>query len=172
MNVWQQVMAVALLLTGITANAADTPLKGVPITITLTNDPQITVQKPGGGWYDTLALINAGSDMSLYQAQIPVEVNIRNGSNFRVSLVGLINLAHESKPGLVFTHEKVSFGASATTLQVLSTTPIDFSNTTIGGGGSTGLYVLSVSAREPAGVRDNISGNYVGVLVLLFEPKV
>ncbi|WP_114196288.1 hypothetical protein [Edaphovirga cremea] len=173
MRVWQQMMAAVLLLSGIAVNAADTPLGTVDVSVELTNLPQITVQKPGGGWYDTLELNNsAGSDVTRYEAQVSVEVNIRNGSDFTVSLVNPMNLTNESDPTLIFTNELVQFGSSGTALQTLSPTPLDFSNTIVGGGISTGLYVITVGANEPAGGFRNVAGNYVGELVLMFAAKV
>ncbi|WP_411706250.1 hypothetical protein [Edaphovirga cremea] len=172
MRVWQQIIAAVLLLPGITANAVD--LGSVDVSILLTNLPQITVEKPGGGWYDTpLELINSeGSDVTRYKAQIEVDVKIRNGSDFTVSLVNPMNLTHESNSALIFTNELVQFGSSGTALHTLSSTPLDFSNTIIGGGISTGRYVISVGANEPAGGFRNVVGNYVGELVLMFEAKV
>ncbi|MBL5861483.1 hypothetical protein JBO49_12740 [Serratia fonticola] len=173
MRKWLQIMTAALLLSGITVNAADTPLGSVNVSIELTNLPQITVQKPGGGWYDTLRLNNsAGSDVTRYEAQVNVEVNIRNGSDFTVSLVRPMSLTNESDPTLIFINELVQFGSSGTTLQTLSSIPLDFSNTIVGGGISTGLYVITVGANEPAGGFRNVVGNYVGELVLMFEAKV
>ncbi|KFK93535.1 hypothetical protein IV04_00445 [Serratia sp. Ag1] len=170
---WQQVAGTVLLLWGGIASAADTALGGVPVSITLTSQPQLTVEKPGGGWYDQLILSNsAGSDITRYQAQVPVQVSIRNERNFRVSLVDPLVLTHENDASLTFTTEQVGFGSSATTLQSLGVTPVDFSNPALVGDTSTGSYLLSVSARQPMGVLGKISGNYVGKLVLLFEVKI
>ncbi len=173
MKLWQQAIMAVLLLTGSTVNAADTALGSVPISITLTNLVQITVEKPGGGWYDTLTLSNSvGSDITRYQAQVPVQVSIRNGQDFRVSLVNPLILTHETDAALAFTTEQVGFGSNATTLKTLGTTPVDFSNPIQAGGISTGSYLLSVSARQPTGVLGKISGNYVGKLIMMFEVKV
>lgn len=166
-------IAAILLLSGITASMAATNLGTVRVSIELTNLPQITVQKPGGGWYDTLELNNsAGSDVTRYEAQVSVEVNIRNGSDFTVSLVRPMSLTNEDDGTLIFTNERVQFGTRATTLQTLSSAPLEFSNTISGGGISTGLYVITVGANEPAGGFRNVAGNYVGELVLMFEAKV
>ncbi|MFC0227480.1 hypothetical protein [Serratia aquatilis] len=173
MKLLQQMMMAVFLLTGSTVNAADTALGGVPVSITLTNLVQITVEKPGGGWYDTLTLSNStGSDITRYQAQVSVQVSMRNARDFRVSLVNPLLLTHETDASLTFTTEQVGFGSSATTLQALSTTPIDLSNPPLVSGSSTGNYLLSVSARQPVGVLGNVSGNYVGKLVMMFEVKV
>lgn len=173
MRLWQQVITALLLLTGSTVNAADTVLGGVPINITLTNLIQITVEKPGGGWYDTLTLSNsAGSDITRYQVQVPVQVSIRNGQDFMVSLVNPLVLTHETDAALAFTTEQVGFGSSGTTQKLLDSTPVDFNNPAQVAGTSTGNYLLSVSARQPVGVLGNISGNYVGKLVMMFEVKV
>lgn len=99
MKLWQQMIAATLLLPGIAANAVDSPLGGVPITINLTKLPQITVEKPEGGWYDTLALDNSsGRDTTLYQAQVPVKVSIRNERDFSVTLVNPLILTHSTTP--------------------------------------------------------------------------
>ncbi|MHA7848225.1 fimbrial protein [Serratia sp. D1N4] len=173
MRLWQQVITALLLLTGSTVNAADTVLGGVPINITLTNLVQITVEKPGGGWYDTLTLSNsAGSDITRYQVQVPVQVSIRNGQDFMVSLVNPLVLTHETDTALTFTTEQVGFGSNATTQKLLNSTPVDFSNPPQVGGTSTGSYLLSVSARQPVGVLGNVSGSYAGKLVMMFEVKV
>jgi hypothetical protein len=133
----------------------------------------MTVEKPGGGWYDQLTLSNsAGSDITLYQAQVEVDVNIRNERDFRVSLVNPLVLTHETESTLTFTTELVGFGSNAGNLQALGTTPVDFSNSVMTGDTSTGRYLLSVSARQPLGVLGAISGSYVGQLVLMFEAKV
>ncbi|WP_154667020.1 hypothetical protein [Chania multitudinisentens] len=173
MKVWQQVMAALLLLSGSAVQAAETALGGVPITVTLTNLPKITVEKPGGGWYDILTLSNsAGSDVTRYQVQVPVEVKIRNERDFMVSLTQPLLLTHATKPALTFTTEEVSFGSNTSTLKPLSATPVDFSNTLQVGDTSTGSYLLSVKTRQPLGVLGEVSGNYQGKLVLLFEVKV
>ncbi|MFZ1874951.1 MAG: fimbrial protein [Chania sp.] len=173
MKMWKQITGAMLLLHGIVASAADIPLGGVPVSVMLTNLPKITVAKPGGGWYDILTLSNSGgSDVAVYRAQVPVEVEIRNERNFMVSLTEPLVLTHETDTSLTFTTENVSFGNSSTTLQPLSTTPIDFSNPPMTGDISTGDYLLSISGRQPSGVLGNISGNYQGKLVLLFEVKV
>ena len=173
MRMWQQVAGTVLLLWGGIASAADTALGGVPVSIILTNQPQLTVEKPGGGWYDQLVLSNsAGSDITRYQAQVPVQVSIRNERNFRVSLVDPLVLTHENDASLAFTTEQVGFGSSATTLQSLGATPVDFNNPVLVGDTSTGSYLLSVSARQPTGGLGKISGNYAGKLVLLFEVKI
>ncbi|HHQ6558432.1 TPA: fimbrial protein [Serratia fonticola] len=173
MKLWQQMIAAALLLPGIAANAADSPLGGVPITINLTNLPQITVEKPEGGWYDTLALDNSsGRDVTLYQAQVPVKVSIRNERDFSVTLVNPLILTHSMNPSLTFSTALVEFGSSTTTLQALSATPIDFSNPIPQGDTSVGNYLLSVSAHQPPGVRGDITGDYVGELMLLFEINI
>ncbi|WP_411751350.1 fimbrial protein [Serratia sp. (in: enterobacteria)] len=173
MKLWQQMIAAALLLPGIAANAAGIPLGGVPITINLTNLPQITVEKPEGGWYDTLALDNSsGRDVTLYQAQVPVKVSIRNERNFSVTLVNPLILTHSTNPSLTFSTALVEFGSSTTTLQTLSATPIDFSNPIPLGDTSVGNYLLSVSAHQPAGARGDITGDYVGELMLLFEVNI
>ena len=173
MNHWKQALATVLLLWAGLVSAADTPLGGIPVSITLTQMPKLTVEKPGGGWYDTLALSNStGSDITRYQAQVPVQVSIRNERHFTVSLVNPLVLTHETKPELTFTTEQVSFGSTPTSLQALSTTPVDFSNPPMVGDTSSGSYLLSLSARQPQGVLGSISGNYLGKLVLLFEVQV
>ncbi|WP_051916738.1 MULTISPECIES: hypothetical protein [unclassified Serratia (in: enterobacteria)] len=170
MNRWKQALGAALLLWTGLASAVDTPLGGIPVSITLTNLPKITVEKPGGGWYDTLTLSNsAGSDITRYQAQVPVQVSIRNERNFTVSLVNPLVLTHETKPELTFTTEQVAFGSNATNLQALSATPVAFSNPAPLADTSSGSYLLSLVARQPVGVLGTISGSYLGKLVLLFE---
>lgn len=175
MKRWQQMIAAALLLPGM-VNAADpTPitLGQVPISINLTNLPKITVEKPGGGWYDTLALDNSsGRDVTLYQAQVPVQVSIRNERNFSVTLVNPLTLTHSTKPSLAFSTAQVEFGTSGTALQALGATPVDFSNPPPTGDTSVGNYQLSVSAHQPPGARGDITGDYVGELLLLFEVKI
>ncbi|AHG22702.2 hypothetical protein Z042_07520 [Chania multitudinisentens RB-25] len=173
MKGWQQVMAAWLLLAGSMVQAAETTLGGVPVAVTLTNLPKITVEKPGGGWYDTVTLSNsAGSDITRYRAQVPIEVKIRNERDFRVSLMNPLVLTHETQPGLAFTTEEVAFGRDAGSLLALGTAPVDFSNPAVVGDTSMGSYLLSVLARQPLGVLGTISGNYVGQLVLMFEVKV
>ena len=173
MRMWQQVMCTMLMLSGLGVGAADISVGGVPVSIQLTNLPKITVEKPGGGWYDIVALSHSsGSDVTRYQAQLPVQVAIRNERNFMVSLVGPLALTHETDTSLAFTTEQVGFGTSASTLQSLGTTPVDFSNPPMIGDTSTGSYLLSISARQPMGGVGTISGNYVGKLVLMFEVKV
>ncbi|MHA7847798.1 fimbrial protein [Serratia sp. D1N4] len=173
MKLWQQLIAAALLLSGSSVNAANISLSSVPLSITLTNLPKITIEKPGGGWYDTLTLSNsAGSDITRYQAQVPVQVSIRNERNFMVSLVNPLVLTHETDASLTFTTEQIGFGSSATTLQALSATPVNFSNPALVGDTSTGSYLLSVLARQPVGVLGTIAGSYTGQLVLMFEVKV
>ncbi|MFC0226916.1 hypothetical protein [Serratia aquatilis] len=173
MRMWRQIAGALLLGWGSWAGAADIPLGGVPVSITLTNLPKITVEKPGGGWYDTLVLSNSvGSDTSRYQVQVPIQVSIRYEREFTVSLVQPLVLEHETNASLAFTTEQVGFGADGTALQALSATPQVFSNPPLVGDTSTGSYLLSVSARQPAGVLGSIAGHYVGNLVLMFEVKV
>lgn len=173
MRIWQRVMGATLLLTSVMAGADDIPLGGVPVSINLTNLPQITVEKPGGGWYDTLTLSNsAGSDIARYQVQAPVQVSIRNERDFMVSLVEPLLLTHETDATLAFTTEQVAFGSQGAALQALGATPVNFSNPLLSGDTSTGSYVLSIIARQPAGGTRAIAGDYIGKLVLLFEVKI
>ncbi|MFC0226561.1 fimbrial protein [Serratia aquatilis] len=173
MRMWQQIIGTMLLCWCSVASTAEIALGGVPVSISLTNLPKITVEKPGGGWYDTMTLSNStGSDVTRYQAQVPVQVSIRNEHNFQVSLVNPLVLTHTANPSLTFTTEMVGFGSTNGQLQALSATPVDFSNPPATGDTSTGSYLLSVSARQPLGVLGTISGNYLGQLVLLFEVKV
>ncbi|AHG22801.1 hypothetical protein Z042_13925 [Chania multitudinisentens RB-25] len=170
---WQRITGAVLLLWGHATGAADIALGGVPVSIMLTDRPKITVEKPGGGWYDTLVLSNsAGSDITRYQAQVPIQVSIRNEREFTVSLVEPLVLMHETDSTLAFTTERVGFGTNSTTLQTLGTTPVSFSNPVQAGDTSTGSYLLSVVARQPMGVLGTLSGNYAGKLVLMFEVKV
>lgn len=162
-----------MLLWASACGAADIPLGGVPVSIMLTNLPKITVEKPGGGWYDTLTLSNsAGSDTTRYKIQVPVQVSIRNERKFMVSLVNPLRLIHKTKSSLAFTTEQVAFGNGNTMLQALGEKPVTFSNQSVVGKDSTGLYLLSITARQPVGVLGSISGDYVGQLVLMFEVKV
>lgn len=173
MKLWQQGAGMVLLFWNGVIGAATIPLGGIPLNITLTNLPQITVEKPGGGWYNQLTLSNsAGSDITRYQAQALIQVKIRNDRHFMVSLVNPLVLSHATNTSLTFSTELVGFGSSVTTLQALSATPMNFSNSALVGDTSIGNYLLSVSARQPTGEWGNISGNYQGQLVLLFEVKV
>lgn len=173
MRIGKAIAGAILLASGVVANAASTPLGGVPVSVMLTNQPKMTVQKPGGGWYDILALTNAaGSDVTRFQAQVPIEVGIRNERNFMVSLLEPLVLTHQTKTALVFTTENISFGRNAAAMQTLSVIPVDFSNPPMVGDTSTGTYLLSISARQPTGILGNISGDYQGKLVLMFEVKV
>lgn len=169
----QKIAALLLLLSGSTVYAANAPLGAVQVSITLTNLPQLRVEKPGGGWYDQLVLSNSsGTDITRYQAQVPVQVSIRNERNFMVSLVNPLVLTHETNGTLAFTTEQVGFGSDAATLQALSAMPVDFSNPALAADTSTGSYLLSVTARQPVGVLGTIAGNYIGTLVLMFEVKI
>lgn len=173
MRLWQQVMCAVLMFLGGMASAADIPLGGVPVSIQLTDLPKITVEKPGGGWYDIVALNNSsGSDVTRYQVQLPVQITIRNERNFRVSLVDPLVLTHDSDASLTFTTEQVGFGMNMNSLQNLGPTPVDFSNPPMTGDTSIGSYLLSISARQPLGGLGKVSGNYGGKLVLMFEVKV
>jgi hypothetical protein len=166
-------MGVTLLLTSVVTGAADIPLGSVPVSINLTNLPRITIEKPGGGWYDTLVLSNsAGSDITRYQVQAPVQVSIRNERDFRVSLIEPLVLTHETDASLAFTTEQVAFGLQGSALQTLGATPVDFSNPALIGDTSTGNYWLSIAAHQPVGTTGTIAGNYSGKLILLFEVKI
>ncbi|NCG51961.1 hypothetical protein [Serratia fonticola] len=172
MRIGTVIAGAMLLVSAVAANSAETPLGGVPVSVMLTNQPKMTVRKPGGGWYDILALSNAaGSDVTRFQAQVSVEVGIRNERNFMVSLLEPLVLTHQTESALVFTTENISFGSNGAAMQTLSVTPVDFINPPLVGDTSTGNYLLSISARQPTGRLGNISGDYQGELVLMFEVK-
>lgn len=161
MRIWQRVMGATLLLASMVAGAVDIPLGSVPVSINMTNLPRITIEKPGGGWYDTLTLSNsAGSDIARYRVQAPVQVSIRNERDFRVSLVEPLVLTHETDAALAFTTEQVTFGLQGATAQALGATPVDFSNPSMIGDTSTGNYELSIAARQPTGATGTIAGSY------------
>ncbi|WP_222961028.1 hypothetical protein [Providencia rettgeri] len=152
---------------------AEVTLGAIPVQIQLTNLPKITVEKPGGGWYDTLELSNqSGTDVSLYKASVPVRVNIWHEQHFKVSLLGDLVLAHELNPSLTFTVEKIAFGSTLTAQQNLSTVPTAFMNPPLVGDNSTGDYSLSIVARQPNGQLSGIAGHYVGSLTLIFEVDI
>lgn len=152
---------------------AEVTLGAIPVQIQLTNLPKITVEKPGGGWYDTLELSNqSGTDVSLYKASVPIRVNIRHEQHFKVSLLGDLVLAHELNPLLTFTVEKIAFGPTLTTQQNLSTVPTTFMNPPLVGDNSMGDYNLSIVARQPNGQLSGIAGRYVGSLTLMFEVDI
>lgn len=149
---------------------ANEQLGNIPVKIQITNLPKITVEKPGGGWYDIIELDNnKGIDTRIYQANIPIQVKIRNEVKFKVLLVDEFILSNESNPLLNFTIESISFGTNQNLAKELSLTPTSFENPALVGEESVGNYSLNIIARQPEGKIDSIGGKYIGKLMLLFE---
>ncbi|HEM8293721.1 TPA: hypothetical protein U2M59_003032 [Providencia stuartii] len=148
-------------------------LGNIPVKIQITNLPKITVEKPGGGWYDIIELENnKGIDTRIYNANIPIQVQIRNEVKFQVSLVDEFVLSNESNPLLNFTIESIGFGTNQNLAKELSLIPTSFENPALVGEESVGNYTLNISARQPEGKIDTIGGKYIGKLILLFEIEI
>lgn len=152
---------------------ADSTLGSIPVNVQLTNLPKITVEKPTGGWYDVVELSNSsGSDVTHYEAQLPIKVTIRNERYFMVSLLDPLVLMNENDSTLTFSSEQVSFGTNPTTSKILDKNPSMMTNPPMIGSDSIGNYILSISAYQPKGALGNVSGKYVGKLILMFEISV
>lgn len=172
MRIWRKIFYVVILFFSASIRANDIPVGSVPVSIQLTSLPKITVEKPGGGWYDIVELTNAsGSDLTRYQVQLPIQISIRNERNFMVSLSESFVLSKENDTSKTFSNEQVSFGSDSDSLQVLGLTPVNFINPPLIGDTSTGNYYLSISAHQPMGSMSSVSGRYISQLVIMFEVK-
>lgn len=156
-----------------TVKAEDITIGYVPVTVTITSTPKITVEKPGGGWYDTLIMENkAGGDVKKYSINAPVKVTLRGSNKFNVSLLEPFQLLSVDHPGQSFNFERVEFGENMQSLMLLSQDPLTFINHMVNDGVYSGVYTLSISAIQPDIDLHEVTGKYTGKIVLLFETSI
>lgn len=170
MNFKNLFLLIILLLKCNSSYAGNTPLGDVPMNITITSLPKISIEKPQGGWYDKITLNNnAGSNTNIFSNTVPLLITVKGQRDFLVSLVAPLTLVNSEDNELFFSEIAVKLGTQLSSIQNLTTTPTSFTNPPLESGLSTGNYLLNISARQPQGNRGKISGNYTGTLTLLFE---
>ncbi|CNF99323.1 fimbrial protein [Yersinia frederiksenii] len=154
-------------------NSAGTPVQlgNIDVKLEVTAQPRIEVERPQGGWYDSIKLDNSRDDPNIYQSEVPVTVKLRNQTGFRVSVKNPLILTRQANnvgdPELTFSPAQVYWGRNRTTLQKLTAAPETFM---VDKGTSSLIstdYVLRISALAPS--EPNNTGKYHGQLTLIFE---
>ncbi|WP_025379873.1 hypothetical protein [Yersinia hibernica] len=146
-----------------------TPLGNIDVTLEVTAQPRIEVEKPQGGWYSSIKLNPRLDNHRVYQSEIPITVKLRRQEGFRISVKNPLVLIRQTNDSaaLAFSPAEIRWGQDRATLRPLSTTPETF---TVNSGKNNLMstdYLLQISALAPSG--PNISGKYSGQLTLIFE---
>lgn len=167
-----KIVAILLLLPWQAISAGIPILLGdIDVKLDVTAQPRIEVEKPQGGWYDSIKLQPSLGNHKVYQSEVPVTVKLRRQEGFRVSVKNSLILIRQSNnsgaPEVAFSPAEIRWGRDHTTLQPLSTIPEIFiidKGTTHSAGTD---YILQISALAPNG--PDIAGKYYGQLTLIFE---
>lgn len=164
-------IALILLILPWQVRADDIPLGDINVTLEVTAQPRIEVEKPQGGWYNSIKLTSDPDNYSLYQAEIPVTVKLRRQESYRVSVKQPLILARHSglmyTPAQEFSPAKISWGTDHANMRSLSHKPEIFSTGKNTSSQTSTDYLLHISALAPNG--PDIAGQYHGRLTLLFE---
>lgn len=157
---WQPVFATAPI-----------PLGEIEVKLDVTAQPRIEVEKPTGGWYSSIKLMNNPDNLSLFQAEVPVTVKLRRQDGFKLSVKAPLILGQETKAAHsvqhVFSPARIRWGKDRANLKLLSTTPEVFTINHGSAGLTSTDYLLHISALAPTG--QGTAGKYHGQLTLIFE---
>ena len=147
------------------------PLGEIEVKLDVTTQPRIEVEKPTGGWYNSIKLINNPDNLSLFQAEVPVTVKLRRQNGFKLSVKEPLILGKETKAAYsaqhVFSPAKISWGKDRANLKLISVTPETFIVNDDTAGLTSADYLLHISALAPTG--QGTAGKYHGQLTLIFE---
>lgn len=94
-------IALILLLLPLQVRADPIPLGDIDVTLDVTAQPRIEVEKPQGGWYGSIKLKNTPENHSIYQAEVPITVKLRRQESYRISVKKPLILARHS--GVMYT---------------------------------------------------------------------
>ncbi|WP_145484692.1 fimbrial protein [Yersinia aldovae] len=164
-------IALILLLLPLQVRADPIPIGDIDVTLDVTAQPRIEVEKPQGGWYGSIKLKNTPENHSIYQAEVPITVKLRRQESYRISVKKPLILARHS--GVMYTSAQefspaeISWGTDRANMRQLSAEPETFS---VAKGTSSQIstdYLLRISAQAPSGL--DVTGKYYGQLTLLFE---
>ncbi|AJJ63071.1 hypothetical protein [Yersinia aldovae] len=164
-------IALILLLLPLQVRADPIPLGDIDVTLDVTAQPRIEVEKPQGGWYGSIKLKNTPENHSIYQAEVPITVKLRRQESYRISVKKPLILARHS--GVMYTSAQefspaeISWGTDRTNMRQLSAEPETFSVAKDTSSQISTDYLLRISAQAPSGL--DITGKYHGQLTLLFE---
>ncbi|WP_050127133.1 hypothetical protein [Yersinia enterocolitica] len=167
-----KIAAILLLLPWqVAAEGISIPLGDIDVKLEVTAQPRIEVEKPQGGWYDSIKLNPSLENHKVYQSEVPVTVKLRRQEGFRVSVKNPLVLTRQTDnsgaPEAAFSPAEIRWGRDRATLQLLSAIPEIFiidKGTTHSVGTD---YILQISALAPNG--PDITGKYYGQLTLIFE---
>ncbi|HDM8289739.1 TPA: fimbrial protein [Yersinia enterocolitica] len=164
-------IALILLLLPLQARADAIPLGDIDVTLEVTAQPRIEIEKPQGGWYHSITLTSTPENPSLYQAEVPITVKLRRLEGYRISVKKPLVLTRRSgvvySPVKEFSPANISWGTDHASLKLLSDNPQTFTVAKSTSSQSTTDYLLQISAQAPSGL--DITGKYYGQLTLLFE---
>lgn len=164
-------IALILFLLPLLAKADVIPLGDIDITLEVTAQPRIEVEKPQGGWYSSIKLRNNPENPSIYQAEIPVTIKLRRQESYRVSVKQPLILARHSgvmyTPTQKFSPAEISWGTDHANMRPLSHKPEIFSISKNTSNQTSTDYLLQITALAPKG--PDTVGKYHGQLTLLFE---
>ncbi|HHA0036995.1 TPA: fimbrial protein [Yersinia enterocolitica] len=169
MNTLKIVLILLLLSWQVRADVI--PLGDINVMLEVTAQPRIEVEKPLGGWYNSIKLTNSSENHALYQAEVPITVKLRRHESYCVSVKQPLILARHS--GVMYTQvqkfspAKISWGTDHANMRPLSNKPETFSTGKNTANQTSTDYLLHISAHSPNG--PDIAGKYHGQLTLLFE---
>ncbi|CNF64111.1 alpha-related fimbriae minor subunit 2 [Yersinia bercovieri] len=166
------IVAISLLLLCQVASAtAPIPLGSIDVKLDVTAPERIEIENPtGGGWYSNIKLENTPENRSLFQAEVPVRVKLRQAESFTISVKTPLILTRETSAAhsvaLAFLPAEVKWGRAGH-LQPLAAIPQKFTVDKGTTSQNSADYLLHISALAPDG--QDTAGKYQGQLTLIFE---
>ncbi|WP_392432663.1 fimbrial protein [Yersinia sp. HM-2024] len=164
-------IALILLLLPLQARAGAIPLGEIDITLEVTAQPRIEIEKPQGDWYNSIKLTSDPDNPAFYQAEVPITVKLRRQESYRISVKQPLILARHSGamyiPVQEFSAAEIRWGTDRANMRLLSIDPETFNVAKSTSNQTSTDYLLQVTAQAPNG--PDIAGKYHGQLTLLFE---
>lgn len=124
-------MAITLLLLSWHTCWAATPLGDIDVKLEVTAQPRIEIEKPHGGWYNTIKLHNSPENHAVYEVEVPVAVKLRRQEGYQISIKNPLILTRQSDAfsaiEQTFSPAEVRWGNNRTNLRLLSAVPESFS---------------------------------------------
>lgn len=145
------------------------------ITATVSAKQNLVVTSDTGGWFDQgLEMLQSGGWDAPYSVQARLKV-VSTERDFQVRMDEPLQIRNASNAAQVFLQPKVELvaeGEAPKTLAVATATTFKNPVQNVTGEDSIGFYGLTISANPPTGTFKDVSGTYIGVLSLTFEPVI
>lgn len=162
----------------VAAEATDINLLG-KVTSTITAEvsakQNFVVTSDTGGWFDQgLEMLQSGGWDTPYTVHARLKI-VSTERDFQVRMDESLQIINASNAAQVFLHPKVELsaeGEAPKTLAVATATTFKNPVQNVTGEDSIGFYGLTISANPPTGTFKDVSGTYIGVLSLTFEPVI